>query len=246
VDRERAPSSTRQLFGVWLTDGGGYAVGTDATVLQREAGNWARVDTRLSLHRDFHAVWVDPGGGVWAVGGDVLVPPLGEGMLAHHGAPTKGGDAFDVIDAAGNLDADAPASDGGARPDGGGRPDADGRSDAAPRASTPGFVPCAGRLCDAATDVCCVSHGDPAFTGCFDKTEGCGLSGTSIGCDESADCPMQGNCCILAGFQGGGDGTVGCVADACITGQLCLSTDECPEGRTCTDPTRSEGYVACE
>jgi hypothetical protein len=234
------PPSTRQLFGVWLTDGGGYAVGTDATVLRREAGNWARVETGLTLHRAFHAVWVDPGGGVWAVGGDVLVPPLGEGMLAHHGAPTKGGEAFDVIDAAGDLDAGAPASDGG------GRPDADGNTDAARRTTTPGFVPCAGGLCDAATDVCCVSHGDPAYTGCFDKAEGCGRSGTAIGCDESADCPTQGNRCILAGIPGGGDGTVGSVAAACITGQLCLSTDECPEGRTCTDATRSEGHVASE
>jgi hypothetical protein len=101
-------------------------------------------------------------------------------------------------------------------------------------------------MCDAALEVCCRSRSDAFVTGCYDKAMGCGLFGIGIGCDEAADCEMQGNCCILAAFQGGGDGTVGCVLDACITGQLCISDAECPAGRTCTDRARSEGYVACQ
>jgi hypothetical protein len=46
---------------------------------------WHSVKTGLDLIDPFHAVWVDPEGGVWAAGGDVLTPLLNEGMLLHRG-----------------------------------------------------------------------------------------------------------------------------------------------------------------
>ncbi len=94
------PASTRQLFGVWLTAQGGWAVGVDGTVLRRDASGWLREDTGLENDVAFHAVWVDPGGSVWAVGGDVLVPPLGRGTLVRRGDPVPAG-RLEVIDAIG-------------------------------------------------------------------------------------------------------------------------------------------------
>lgn len=64
---------------------GGYAVGQYATVLSRSAEGWKEVDTGLSTQRDLHGVWVDPAGGVWAVGGQTASFPLVEGLLIHQG-----------------------------------------------------------------------------------------------------------------------------------------------------------------
>ena len=32
--------------------------------------------------------WVDPSGGVWAVGGEILSEPLTSGVVVHRGSPT--------------------------------------------------------------------------------------------------------------------------------------------------------------
>ena len=51
-------------------------------------GRGSSVGTGLSEQttRDFHATWVDPTGGIWAVGGNVVSDPLDQGILAHYGA----------------------------------------------------------------------------------------------------------------------------------------------------------------
>jgi len=77
------PSGTPHVMGVWLDGDAGYAAGVEGAVLRRDSGEWKRVDTGLDLKEAFHAVWVDPEGGVWAVGGQVLAPPLVDGVIAH-------------------------------------------------------------------------------------------------------------------------------------------------------------------
>ncbi len=68
-----------------------WAVGEGGAVFQRTSAGWAPTATHLSLSvESLHAVWVDPTGGVWAVGGKVLTT-LTQGALvrlAPKGAPT--------------------------------------------------------------------------------------------------------------------------------------------------------------
>lgn len=93
LDDDRAAISTRNetalLQGVCLTESGvGYATGANGVVLRREAsGAWARVETGIALPiASLHAVWIDPDGGVWSVGGNVLTTALDQGALIYGGA----------------------------------------------------------------------------------------------------------------------------------------------------------------
>jgi hypothetical protein len=75
-----------ELFGVFMvSDGEGYAVGAEGTVVQRVGAAWKLLDTKLDLLDALHAVWVDPEGGVWAVGGNLLTATPDQGMLVHSG-----------------------------------------------------------------------------------------------------------------------------------------------------------------
>lgn len=80
------PPDTKQLNGVWVEpDGTVIAVGVEGTVLERRGSVWrtpAKVPDYLD---DYHAVYVDPAGGVWAVGGAIVVEPPREGVLLHYG-----------------------------------------------------------------------------------------------------------------------------------------------------------------
>jgi hypothetical protein len=82
---DATPPSTRQTIGVWLSELGSYVVGANGTVLRDEAGTWTPEALELPINDDFHAVWVDPEGGVWAVGGQIASLPLTRGMLVHKG-----------------------------------------------------------------------------------------------------------------------------------------------------------------
>ena len=75
------------LQGVALdADGQGYAVGEGGQVFVRDGDAWRRVATGLELDiQSLHAVWIDPDGGVWAAGGDVLGASLDAGVLVHAG-----------------------------------------------------------------------------------------------------------------------------------------------------------------
>jgi hypothetical protein len=77
------------LNGVWIrSDGSGSAVGVNGEVWQRStAGKWQRSDTNLEFFFDYHATYADPACGVWAVGGQLTLPPQSQGALAHFGAP---------------------------------------------------------------------------------------------------------------------------------------------------------------
>jgi hypothetical protein len=91
---EPDPRPVTQLFGVRMDSAGhGYVVGYEGTILERKGTAWKLLDTGLELFDPFHAVWVDPDGGFWAVGGDVLSPIPVDGMLVHRGKEIP-----DVID----------------------------------------------------------------------------------------------------------------------------------------------------
>ena len=84
--KDSSPADAKQLFGVRLSGDGGYAVGVGASVLKRKKGAWSEEETGLETFGDLHSVWIDPDGGVWAAGGDIVAPPLVRGMLLHKGA----------------------------------------------------------------------------------------------------------------------------------------------------------------
>jgi hypothetical protein len=81
------------LAGVTLgANGYGIAVGTFGTVLSRNNDGWATEDVGFPISRNLHGSWIDPDGGVWAVGGDTLSPPFIDGIMIHRGRSVPGGD----------------------------------------------------------------------------------------------------------------------------------------------------------
>ncbi|HUI28317.1 MAG TPA: hypothetical protein VL403_19710 [Candidatus Kryptonia bacterium] len=83
-----APEETVQMNGVFIRpDGSGVAVGIAGALGFRGIAGWQY--QRLNITLDFHGAWVDPEGGVWAVGGD-LTTALNQGILAYGGVETIG------------------------------------------------------------------------------------------------------------------------------------------------------------
>jgi hypothetical protein len=83
-----APVGTALLQGVAVApDGHGWATGAAGSILERSGGTWRVVDTGLPLSdiESLHAVWIDPSGGAWAVGGNVLGSKLDQGAVLHWG-----------------------------------------------------------------------------------------------------------------------------------------------------------------
>lgn len=89
-----SPAGAPLLQGICVGhDGTTWAVGARGAVYRApdEATAFTRVDTNLGLEvQSLHAVWVDPEGGVWAVGGNVLSGPLngGVGIYSRTGVPS--------------------------------------------------------------------------------------------------------------------------------------------------------------
>lgn len=84
--KDVTPAGAPQLNGVALTsDDDGYAAGLGLQVYRRSSAGWASEGIDFRVVGDLHAVWVDPSGGVWAVGGQVLSLPLTDGVLIHKG-----------------------------------------------------------------------------------------------------------------------------------------------------------------
>jgi len=79
-----------QLNGVYVGAKATIAVGAQGTVWQRDdAGKWSQDADAPETPRDYHSVYVDPDGGLWAVGGTLLSDPPTDGVLAHFGQPLK-------------------------------------------------------------------------------------------------------------------------------------------------------------
>jgi hypothetical protein len=83
---DASPQAAPGFIGVCLSAQGGYAVGQEGAVYTRTGSGWSEVNIGVNLDESFHSVWIDPSGGVWAVGGQVLVPPLVDGVVLHQGA----------------------------------------------------------------------------------------------------------------------------------------------------------------
>jgi hypothetical protein len=82
---DRTPRGLPQMNGVFVPeDGEAVAVGREGSLALRGASTWEPRDTTLNTLNDLHTVWIDPEGGIWAVGGDVSVD-LDDGLLAYGG-----------------------------------------------------------------------------------------------------------------------------------------------------------------
>lgn len=80
----RTPRGAKQLSGVFLPEqGGGVSVGNEGEIQRRTAHGW-EIQTPAPTIWDFHGAWVDPEGGIWATGGD-LIGDLDRGLLAYRG-----------------------------------------------------------------------------------------------------------------------------------------------------------------
>jgi photosystem II stability/assembly factor-like uncharacterized protein len=83
------PPSAPLLQGVSVAnDGTVWAAGYAGTLYEDAGQGFAPVDSGLDFRaaESLHAVWVDPSGGVWAAGGDVLTPALAGGLALQRGA----------------------------------------------------------------------------------------------------------------------------------------------------------------
>lgn len=76
------------IQGLYYTPDGRRAIATGqgGSVFERMDGTWSRVETGLNLGvESLHAAWIDPDGGVWAVGGNVITDALDEGVVIVRG-----------------------------------------------------------------------------------------------------------------------------------------------------------------
>jgi hypothetical protein len=83
-----SPPGIEEMIGVHVEpDGTVVTVGIDGAVWTRQDGVWAPVRDAPSppLGLDYHAVFVDPAGGLWAVGGELTVSPFNHGILSYRG-----------------------------------------------------------------------------------------------------------------------------------------------------------------
>lgn len=89
---DQTPAGAPQFNGVWMDPSGdAVAVGVGGAVWTRTAGTWAADEDAPVSRRDWHAVYRDPKGGVWTVGGQVVVEPFDDGWLGYRGeAPPAG------------------------------------------------------------------------------------------------------------------------------------------------------------
>jgi hypothetical protein len=84
--RDATPQGLPQLNGVWVRpDGYALAAGNWGSLWSRASGAWSEVPDTPFTELDYHAAFIDPAGGEWAVGGRILAPPFERGLLVHRG-----------------------------------------------------------------------------------------------------------------------------------------------------------------
>lgn len=84
--RDVTPTSgADQPFGVFVRGDRAFSVGFNGVVLVADGLEWFVEDTKLgSVNGGLHAVWIDPDGGVWAVGGKIIAG-FDEGVVDYRG-----------------------------------------------------------------------------------------------------------------------------------------------------------------
>ena len=83
------PEAAPLLQGLWVEpDGTAHATGAFGFVYRSAPGQgWTQIEHGLELEiQSLHAAWVDPQGGFWAVGGNVLTSALDGGVAIHNRA----------------------------------------------------------------------------------------------------------------------------------------------------------------
>lgn len=79
-------AEVNQLNGVYVGAKATVAVGARGSVWRRDdAGKWAEDADAPENPLDYHSVYVDPDGGLWAVGGRLQSDPPTDGVIAHFG-----------------------------------------------------------------------------------------------------------------------------------------------------------------
>jgi hypothetical protein len=263
--RAPLPDGTGLLTGVWLTGASGYAVGAQGTVLTRTRAGWIDAKTGISTTKALHSVWIDPTGDVWTVGGDVLFPPYGSGMLIHRGAglPTTytaepesfdGGDGSavatrDHVDADVDSRVDEASVGAEAGPDVAdvgppdAAPDGDAARDGADARAEVRFVRCGGSTCALPAERCCAAAGTGVPIGCVASSTPCPSGQAPVSCDEPADCAAGQSCCLNRYLQAGDLVNVQCES-SCKGPSVCQTNSDCG-GATCSTFSIMKSYMTC-
>jgi hypothetical protein len=87
--RDVTPGDVPQVNGVWVSaDGVTTAAGVYGALWQQPSrgGRWGVLAEVPTRDQDLHAVYRDPLGGVWAVGGFVASEPMRDGVLVYVGS----------------------------------------------------------------------------------------------------------------------------------------------------------------
>lgn len=88
---DETPRGLPQMSGIWVTpDGTAYAAGFNGHLYVRKDGAWSEFEAPPTF-QDFHAIWVDDQGGIWAVGGRLAADPPRDGVLVYYGPPLPEG-----------------------------------------------------------------------------------------------------------------------------------------------------------
>lgn len=78
-----------QMAGVWVGESATVAAGIEGAVWERAGdGEWQEMPDAPGIPLEYHSVYVDPDGGIWAVGGRVYTN-LRDGVLSHYGQPVS-------------------------------------------------------------------------------------------------------------------------------------------------------------
>jgi len=87
--RDSSPAGAGLIQGIFTTPSGDWASGERGVVYTRAdpKAPFVAVDHGLTMPAtsSLHSIYVDPSGGVWSAGGNVLTPALDGGMLIHYG-----------------------------------------------------------------------------------------------------------------------------------------------------------------
>ncbi|MBZ5710876.1 hypothetical protein [Nannocystis pusilla] len=77
-----------QFAGIYAGESATVAAGLEGAIWQRgDDGVWTEIEAAPTTPLEYHAVYVDPDGGIWAVGGRIYTGNLSDGLLTHYGPP---------------------------------------------------------------------------------------------------------------------------------------------------------------
>lgn len=100
---DASPSAAPLLQGACVApDDSLWVTGLGGSIYHQRDGRFEAVNPNVDFQatQSLHTAWVDPHGGFWAVGGNVLLPSLDAGVAVHHGPPMPALDVAAVEPAA--------------------------------------------------------------------------------------------------------------------------------------------------